>query len=256
MPNLDELTCGFYGKITEVVTGDFPSTRSFRGSNFESPCAMIDVLNAVSNYAPLIPFAVGIAIFRKLDRSSMIVLALLLLSSISQLFSRYTNRHPLQGVVFNCYLIADMVMWALVFYLNSRLTSIRLLILFVLSLEASVIFSAIRRESVWRFFSEYVSFNCVVHSTWVLLFLFERYKDATTHRLEYEPLFWFALGLLFYSPATYFLFAFYEIVRGSASEAPEKLWWIHDVVNPLMYALFTIGMIMNTRQEKLIRIRA
>lgn len=212
---------------------------------------MFELLNTISNYSPLLPILVGIVVWKNLDLSSRIVMLLLVCAAFSQLFSRFNLGLPSVWPIFNSYIFLDLALWTLVFYTNSKSRAVRLIILFLFLLHASSFFAAVLVTSIAeRFLSEFVCFNCLLHLIWVLLFLYERYKVDAVRTLELDPLFWYSLGLLVYSPTTYFLFAYYDIVRASKVEGYESLWAIHDVMNILMYAFIFIGMTINIKSEK------
>ena len=209
------------------------------------------MLNTVSNYSPILPFVVGAVLWKNLDRSSRIVMLLLICAAFSQLFSRFHLGLPSVWPIFNSYIFLDLTLWTLVFYTNSKSLFIKSLIVCLFTLHAFLFFSTIFITSIGqRFLSEFVCFNCLLHLTFVLFYLYERYKIDSIRTLELDPLFWYSLGLLVYSPTTYFLFAYYNIVRASIARGYESLWAIHDVMNILMYALIFIGMTLNMRAEK------
>lgn len=54
--------------------------------------------------------------------------------------------------------------------------------------------------------------------------------------LTKNPLFWFCLGIFFYTFCTYFIFSFV-----SNPSYREKLWWIHNLANITAYMLYTYG---------------
>ena len=216
---------------------------------------MFELLNTVSNYSPILPFVIGIVLWKYLDRSSRIVMFLLPCAAFSQLFSRFHLGLPSVWPIFNSYIFLDLTMWTLVFYTNSKGRAIKSLIVFLYTLHASLFIAVVFVASIsQRFLSEFVCFNCLLQLTWVLLFLYERYKLNAIRALEFEPLFWFSLGLLVYSPTTYFLFAYYDIVRASIVRGYESLWAIHDTMNILMYILFSIGMSLNVKAKKIMNL--
>lgn len=212
---------------------------------------MFEIANTVSNYSPILPLVLGTIFWRSLDRSSRIVMLLLLCAAFSQLFSRFNLGVPSVWPIFNTYIFLDLTLWTLVFYTNSNSRVIKWLIVCLFASHAILFFAVVFVTSLGqRFLSEFVCFNCILHLTWVLFFLYERYTIDSIRTLEFNPLFWYSMGLLVYSPTTYFLFAYYDIVRASKVKGFESLWAIHDVMNILMYALIFIGMTLNIRVEK------
>ena len=216
---------------------------------------MFELLNTVSNYSPILPFAIGVVLWNYLDGSSRIVMVLLLCAAFSQLFSRFNLGLPSVWPIFNSYIFLDLTMWTLLFYRNSKSRTIKTAIISLYTLHASLFIAVVFITSIsQRFLSEFVCLNCLLQLTWVLLFLYESYKLNAILALEFEPLFWFSLGLLVYSPTTYFLFAYYDIVRASMVRGYESLWAIHDWMNILMYVLFGIGMSLNVKAKKIMNL--
>jgi hypothetical protein len=212
---------------------------------------MFEWLNTVSNYSPLFPFVAGVILRKVIDRSSRIVMILVICAAFSQLFSRFHFGLPSVWPVFNMYILLDSSLWALVFYTNSHHRIVCFTIVSLFLLEVLMFFLVVFVTTIEkRFLSEFVCFNCLLQVMWVLLFLYERYRKDAIRSLEFEPLFWYSLGLLVYSPTTYFLFAYYHIVRQSTINGYESLWAIHDVMNILMYVLFGFGMLCNMKAAK------
>jgi hypothetical protein len=66
-------------------------------------------------------------------------------------------------------------------------------------------------------------------------------KDTS---LQNNPLFWLQTGIFFYCFTTFFISGFLE------SGFREKIWWIHNSVNILVYILFTIAFLVIPSQAK------
>jgi len=79
----------------------------------------------------------------------------------------------------------------------------------------------------------------------VLLFFFNLYKKEDIERLEKKPMFWYCMGILIYSSPTYFLFAYYDHIKQGITDKYLYLWALHDVMNMLMYIIFTKGIVSN-----------
>lgn len=67
-------------------------------------------------------------------------------------------------------------------------------------------------------------------SAYTLLKLAEEKSD-----LQKLPVFWFMLGIFFYCFTTFFLSGFLE------SALLQKIWFIHNLINLMVYIVFTIG---------------
>lgn len=188
----------------------------------------------------------------RLDRNSLLLFILLVCASFPQLGSAFLS-HEKKNILYNIYTIVDHVFWALIFYLNSRRLGLKLVILFsviLFSLYSINLFSQSGLHS--RFFTELVALNHLIQVIWVLSFYYSLYMEEDIYELEKMPIFWYSLGLLLYAPSSYFLFVYYEEVRDQ-NMYPE-LWIIHNLVNTLMYLVFSVGMYANIyRRSKLMK---
>lgn len=179
---------------------------------------------------------------------------LLAFASVSQLASFFLTNWNKIWTFYNAYTLIDSLFWGCLFFRNSKSKTIKYIIITALFLQVFVsiyVFSFIGINK--RFFSEFVCLNSLLESLWVLSFFYERYKRDEIEALEREPMFWFCLGILIYGPSTYFLFAFYEVIRGSQDTAYEPLWTIHDCLNICMYFIFSIGIAGNVARSSKFR---
>jgi len=62
--------------------------------------------------------------------------------------------------------------------------------------------------------------------------------------LPKNPIFWLQTGIFFYCFSTFYVSGFL------GSDLRQKIWWIHNVVNLLVYILFTIGFLTIPRSAK------
>jgi hypothetical protein len=63
--------------------------------------------------------------------------------------------------------------------------------------------------------------------------------------LTKNPVFWFCLGIFFYTFCTYFIFSFVSnpIYR-------EKLWWIHNMANIAAYIIYSYGFWLSSKKDE------
>ena len=207
-------------------------------------------LHTISQFSATVPFLVGLFLYSKLDRNSKVLLILLFLASVSQLLSYFIVNRSAVWLFFNFYAVVDAIFWAYIFYVNTHNRSIRnaIALIFVIQLAAFLLF-AYNNGVTSRFFSEFVCLNSLSQSLFVLLYFLQRYRSEEMSALERQPLVWFSLGLLIYAPTTYFLFAFYDIVRAGNQNQYSYLWSIHDLMNAFMYGVYTIGIYVNVKRN-------
>jgi hypothetical protein len=201
--------------------------------------ALNEFLESLSVFSVLAPFLLGIAFYRKLDSNSHWLVVLLALASIAQLASFLPTKDELK--VYNLYAIIDPVVWAFMFFRNSKRYFIKLAICIITILQISAgIYLAATEGISEGFLNEMVCLNSISQTLWVLLFFYERYISEEIEALEKEPMFWFCLGLLIYGPTTYFHFVYFPISA--------NLRFLHHLFNSLMYLVFAIGMYVNVKR--------
>lgn len=206
----------------------------------------------VSVYSILVPIMMGIYMFRRLDRNSIILFILLVAAAFPQLGSAFLS-HEKKNILYNIYTFVDHIFWAGIFYLNSNRRNLKWVILFsviLFSMYSINLFNVSGFHS--RFLTGLVALNHIFQVIWVLSFYYSLYMEDDIYELEKMPIFWYSLGLLLYAPTSYFLFVYFEEVRDQ-KKFPE-LWIIHNLLNTLMYMVFTVGMYANIyRRSKLMK---
>lgn len=211
-----------------------------------------EAFQLVSVYSVLVPIMVGMYMVGRLDRNSKLVFVLLICAAFPQIGSSLVSVEK-KNFLYNSYTFVDHIFWAVIFYLSSRRLGLKLVILFsfiLFTLYSMNLFSRSGIDS--RFFTELVALNHLIQVIWVLSFYYSLYMEEEIYELEKTPIFWFSLGLLLYAPSSYFLFVFFEEVRNQ--EKYPELWIIHNLLNTLMYLVFTIGMYTNIyRRSKLMK---
>jgi hypothetical protein len=203
----------------------------------------------VSVFSVLFPVIAGIILFRRIDLNSRVVVLLMLCCSAPQLAAFFIdNKHDVWKF-FNLYTVADAVGWGYIFFKNSRQPLIRIIIRSVVSLQVlSAIYIFTRGGLGVRFYYEYVCLNSLLETVWVMCFFYEYYMSENIESFERQSMFWFCLGILIYSPTTYFLFVFYDKVKVSVFPEYANLWTIHSSLNACMYFAFTIGILIGTKK--------
>jgi hypothetical protein len=192
----------------------------------------------LSIFSIFLPILLCILLFKRLDRNSTIVFILLLLAGFPQLAYRFAG-HDVMILLFNAYILVDFVTWGYIFLINSQNRVIRNLI--KLSMLFSIIISSVLFVSTGiecRFYSELICLNSLLQVLFILAYFYSLYLTEEEIELQRKPIFWFSLGLLLYAPVTYFHFAFHS--RVSANVAI-----IHNLMNSLMYIIFSIGILAN-----------
>ena len=192
----------------------------------------------LSIFSIFLPILLSIVLFNRLDRNSTIVFILLLMAGFPQLAYRFAV-HDVRIVLYNAYILIDFVVWGYIFLINSKNRVLKNLI------RLSILFSIVCSLALFlstgiecRFYSELICLNSLLQVLFILAYFYSLYLTDQEIELQRKPMFWFSLGLLVYAPVTYFHFAFHS--RVSANVAI-----IHNLVNALMYIIFSIGILAN-----------
>lgn len=192
----------------------------------------------LSIYSIFLPILLCILLFSRLDRNSRILFILLLLAGFPQLGYRFAV-HDVRMVLYNAYILADVVIWGYIFLINSQNRVLRNLIRMSMLLSIFISLVLFRSTGIeCRFYSELICLNSLLQVVFILAYFYSLYLTDQKMELQQKPIFWFSLGLLLYAPVTYFHFAFH-------SRVSENVAIIHNLMNALMYIIFSIGILAN-----------
>ena len=204
-----------------------------------------ELLYMLSVYSVLFPFLLGLIFFKKIDINSKLLLFLVACASIAQIALSVLPKKQIPAF-YNVYIIIDATFWMIIFMKNIQtFWSRKLISLLFLAQVVVFIYYMFCKEVGKRFFNELVCLASLLQVVWILLYFYERYSKEENAALEKKPMFWFCMGLLLYVPCTYFLFAFYPIIRGPYASHYASLWTLHDILNSCMYLIFSIGICVN-----------
>jgi len=207
------------------------------------------VLNSISVYSVFVPLLTGAFSYSNLKANARALLLVLAFASIPHI-ATIVKTGSLPVIFYNCYILADALLWPAVFLLTYNLPSTKriLMVLWCLNFLVPLGYIAYNGFST-AFHNKLVCVNSFLQITYVILFFYEINQRHDFIVLRKEPMFWFSIGLLFYSTCTFFLFLYYEKINSYMSKSElNVLWGIHDFFNSLMYVFFTVGFL--TRNSK------
>jgi hypothetical protein len=207
------------------------------------------IFHNISLFTPIIPCIVGVIYFKSLEANSKLVLLLLIFACLSQLAPFFLNTQKEIWVFYNSYIIVDVVFWGYIFLQNRTSKEIKLVILIIIITHFVLCAYSFNKYGIeTRFYNELVCLDSLAQVIWVLTYFYSLYKNDDVERLQTKPMFWYCLGILAYNPSTYFLFVYYDSVRLSITSQYSYLWRLHDLMNALMYILFSVGMWVNSKK--------
>lgn len=207
---------------------------------------MDNFLQNMSVFSVLLPLFTGLLFWKYQEANARIMVLLLVFASFSQLGGTYITVD--RNLIYNLYLLIDASLWALIFYRNTTIRYARIMILILYSvLFIYALYSFYFKGIHNRFYSELVCLNSGIQVVCVLIYFYDKYFSEKILKLKEDPLFWFCLGILFYAPCTYFLFAFRYYLE---KDVFDTLIPIHHVLNTLLYFLITVGFLVRVKKIK------
>ena len=96
-----------------------------------------------------------------------------------------------------------------------------------------------------RFVSEWVCFNNIIYTAWILLLVLEIYEDDAISLHQQMPLFWYLLGMFFYTSCTILIFCFWDYIMTVKNKYFDMLFEVYGLFNIFMYVAFAIGLLLD-----------
>jgi len=96
-----------------------------------------------------------------------------------------------------------------------------------------------------RFLSEWVCFNNIVYTAWILLLLLDIYEDDAIYLNQKMPLFWYLLGMFLFTSCTILIFCFWDYIMAARNRYFNILFQVYDLFNIFMYMAFSIGLLLD-----------
>lgn len=211
------------------------------------------LLHDVSSWSIILPLLLGSLFIRNLTRDSLLILAAVILGSISQLINFfYPNAEAFLVIIYNLYTPAEFIFFYALFA-NKWLKTIRKQIFEILGGLYLIISICI--VSTWgisnTFISSWAWINNLFYVVWIMMLLYEQYfKSIAFLIIPSIPFFWFVIGILFYAPCTMLAFSMWDYMEKSKSDLAVLLKIIHHIFNINMYIFFTIGILIDSKKLK------
>jgi hypothetical protein len=96
-----------------------------------------------------------------------------------------------------------------------------------------------------RFISEWVCFNNIIYTAWILSMLLEIYEDDAIYLNQKMPLFWYLLGMFFFTSCTILIFCFWDDIMTTKNLYVPILFSVYSLFNIFMYIAFAIGLLLD-----------
>ena len=203
-----------------------------------------ELINTLSIWSIFLPIITGIYKLLKLKYIPGIIFSICLIGTPPQLLNYIHRSSPLKPLFYNLYLILEFV---LVYFLFRReLKKRRLFTTMVCLFYPLIAFYFLQNQLTTEFTPYMVCVNSAVYIVWVFIFIMEQVDSedsASTFSIS-NSFFWYLTGIFLYATCTYPIFMLWDYIYTNKNDPLVKsLLMVHDVINTLMYVLFTIGLI-------------
>ena len=211
------------------------------------------ILSFISIWSVLLPAITGLLLLKSISKPSQVIFGMVCLATIPQLVRFFVSSKTMINLTFNLYAIAEFFFIYLFFHLISNKNKIltfclRLLAtLFIISYLIILNFKGILNQ----FFNEIVCLNNLSITLCILLVILDKIGNDIEITLSNAQRFFLA-GMMAYAPITIFIFSLWNYLKSHPGSSLQNLWLIHHFCNSFMYFAFTIGLIKDWQNKKVI----
>lgn len=210
----------------------------------EESDSIIGILLKASGFSIIIPIAVGLMRYKRLDAGLTVLVWLLLISILFEAVMYFTGERGINNhLIGNPFIIIQYLFLSAVFYLSFGSYIIRKGIVVVAVLF--VVFGIANLLSMQGhdcFNTWTLGIACLLLMLVALLFYYELFKEGKVQRLERYPLFWVASAVLVYAAGCFFLFIFSNYALEESKELLYVQWSIHSVINIVTNLCYAVGL--------------
>jgi hypothetical protein len=199
----------------------------------------------ISTWSIIIPAIIGFLTLDKLQTNSRLIFLLVVTGAFTQIIANYSSEAAVR-LLYNINIPVEYTI-ILLFFKTSFLSKRRKKIFYSLAIAGIVlaIFFVVFIGIKDRFISEWVCFNNIIFTAWILLLLLEIYEDDSIYLNQKTPLFWYLLGLFFYTSCTVLIFCFWGYITTTTNHYFTILFQIYGLFNIFMYIAFSIGLVVD-----------
>lgn len=211
-----------------------------------------EILSSISIWSVVAPLIIGLIWCRNLSVDSLLILAVVFLSTIPQLMDLPETQTDklVKSIAYNIYTPCEFILLAALFR-NKILTRPKMrifnitIILYCIGAIFTFDYYGIKED----FISALASANNFIYTCWIMLLLLEQYELDKPFPLNFKtPFFWYAIGLFFYSVCTILIFVLWYNLEGAESKSAKII--IHSIFNINMYIMFMIGILKDIGHKR------
>ena len=202
------------------------------------------LLIAVSSYIILIPTALAIARYKKIDFSQRQLSFLIFYACVIQLVFVGLWHFSIPNLpLFHLYPIGELILLSILYNRHLKMVYPTNLV-WVLS-GITIVFSlynSIFIQSIHVFSSNAISIESGILVVYAISYFYKLLKDTVMHDLGSNPMFWINSGVLIYFSGSLVIFLSSNYLLPKSLEMQNMVWGIHAVFNILHYVLYTIAL--------------
>jgi hypothetical protein len=184
----------------------------------------------------------------KLQASSRLIFLLVVAGAFTQIIGNYSKPNVL-SLLYNIY---TPIEYSIIFFFikTSSFSKRRKKMFYFLAIAGFImalyflLFVGIKH----RFLSEWVCFNNIIYTAWILLLLLDIYEDDSIYLNQKMPLFWYLLGMFFFTSCTILIFCLWDYIMTVKNPYFNTLFQVYDLFNIFMYIAFTIGLLLDASE--------
>ncbi|MEN9571028.1 MAG: hypothetical protein RL172_2259 [Bacteroidota bacterium] len=207
------------------------------------------ILESISIWIILVPLFTGAWFIKKLNRDSILILAVVIVATPPQLITAFFELNSgTLNLFYNIYTPVEFILLWLLFKpkflgnTNKKIFIATGVLYLIASIVILSIFSITR-----RFVSEWACINNITYILWVLMYVSEIFFFNSDKLMKKDPFTYYLLGIFFYSQCSVLLFAIYYYIQ---NQQLGYLWIIQSIGNIIMYLMFTRGLLTHTQSRR------
>ncbi len=211
----------------------------------------VSLLGSISIWVILLPFAIGLARYPKLNNDSKIIFFVVVAGTIPQIMRLFLEGYPILNVFYNLYTPVEFLLYFILFKTKIKLTAnknILSLSLFLFCIISVILYYKYGVQK--RFLNEWVIANNSIQISWVCLYLMEYYKSDDSVIEVYQPFFYFLCGITIYATGTTIFYSLWYFVKSDTESPTQIIKIIHHIFNILLYFSFSKGLLSSNYNHK------
>jgi len=211
------------------------------------------LIQYISDWIILVPVIVGALFYRNLNRDARFIFWISGIGLVPQMTHFFGKDSSFQNLLYNIYTPMEFGAFYLLFFSKLRRRSIKriyriLLILFILlSLCLLVIgsFSWYKYNNLWTVVAQFF------YILFIGLYIVETFDPENDDLDPRLPFFWYLMGIVLFAVSTTTVYGlWYKLLRSIVDSKLGMLWSLLNIFNIFMYALFSVGLLLNIKNEQ------